>query len=70
MAQQYTEQDVTDAEEALVAAKSAVGNAKQGAKVEAYREAADNLTRVRVAFRQQEEQAGTRAGFISGDAAS
>ena len=65
-----TEQDVTAAEEALVAAKSALGNARQGAKYDAYREASDNLTRVRVAYREQEEQAGTRAGFVSGDAAN
>ena len=67
---QVTEQDVAAAEEALVAAKKSVGNAKSGAKVDAYREAADELTRVRVAYREQEEQAGTRAGFVSGDAAN
>jgi hypothetical protein len=67
---QVTEQDVEAAEAALVSAKKAVGTAKSGAKVEAYRAAADELTRVRVAFREQGEQAGTRSGFVSGDAAN
>lgn len=70
MAQQVTEADVETAEAAMLVAKKAVGTARSGAKVEAYREAADELTRVRVAFRAQEEQAGNRAGFISGDAAN
>ena len=70
MSDAITEADVAAAEEALVAAKKAVGTAKSGAKVDAYREAANHLTAVRTAFRAQEEQAGNRAGFVSGDAAS
>lgn len=65
-----TEAQVEQAEEDLRAAKRAVGTARSGAKVDAYREAADALTAVRTAFREQEEQAGTRAGFVSGDAAN
>lgn len=67
---QITADDVAAAEEALVAAKKAVGTAKSGAKMDAYREAAEELTRIRGGFRAQEEQAGNRAGFVSGDAAS
>lgn len=69
MAQEVTEADVQAAEERLVAAKGSVGNAKSGAKVDAYRAAADELTAIRSQFRQQEEQAGRRTGFVSGDAA-
>lgn len=69
MAADVTEADVEAAEVELLAAKKAVGSAKSGAKVDAYRAAADELTRIRTAFREQEEQAGNRAGFVSGDAA-
>jgi hypothetical protein len=65
---EVTAEDVTAAEEALVKAKAAKGDHKSGAKVDAYQEAAQNLTDVRVAFRQQEENAGRRVGFVAGDA--
>jgi hypothetical protein len=66
---QVTAQQVAAAEATLVAAKKAKGSAKSGVKVDEYRAAADQLTSVRTAFRQQEEQAGRRVGFVSGDAA-
>lgn len=61
--------EVAAAEEALLKAKSAKGDAKSGKRVDEYRKAADDLTAVRRAFREQEEQAGRRTGFVSGDAA-
>lgn len=64
-----TAQQVEQAQQAMLAAKSAKGTAKSGQKVDAYREAAERLTELRVAFRQQEEQAGRRVGYVSGDAA-
>lgn len=67
---EISESQVQAAEAAMIKAKGAVGTAKSGARVEAYRKAADDLTRVRSAFRQQEEQAGRRTGFVSGDAAN
>lgn len=63
-------ESVEAAEGALVAAKRARGTAKSGAKYDAYREASENLARIRREFREQEEQAGNRAGFVSGDAAN
>lgn len=65
---QITEADVEAATEKMQAAKRSRGSAKSGAKVDAYLKAADELTAVRVAFRQQEEKAGRRRGFAAGDA--
>lgn len=66
----FTERDVDEAEAALIEAKKARGAAKSGAKFDAYLAAVAEVTRVRSGFREHEEQAGNRAGFISGDAAS
>lgn len=62
-----TEADVEAAAERLRAAKKARGSAKSGAKMDAYLKAADELTAARVAFREQEEAAGRRRGFVAGD---
>lgn len=64
-----TAEQVEQAEKGLARAKSAKGTAKSGARVEEYQRAAKDLTEVRRAFREQEEQAGRRTGFVSGDAA-
>lgn len=64
-----TEAEVTAASEKLLAAKKSRGTAKTGAKVDAYQAAADELAKTRSAFRAQEESAGRRTGFVSGDAA-
>lgn len=69
MAKEVTASEVELAEDALRKAKAAKGEAKSGKKVDDYRTAADELTAVRSQFRQQEEQAGRRTGFVSGDAA-
>lgn len=70
MAEQITAEQVEAAESALIEAKAARGTAKSGAKFDAYRARAVELTALRVAFREQEEQAGRRTGFVSGAAAS
>lgn len=64
-------EDVETAEAAVLKAKKeSHGAPNSAAKRQNYQDAADRLTKVRVAFRQQEEQAGRRTGFVSGDAAN
>lgn len=65
---QYTEEDVLVAESVLLDAKEAKGDDTSGPAVDAYLEAANQLTQVRVGFRTQEESAGRRQGFVAGDA--
>lgn len=62
---QITEADVEAAAEKVRAAKRARGTAKSGAKFDAYLAAADELTEVRRAWREQEEAAGNRVGFVN-----
>lgn len=64
-----TEQDVVQAEQKLRDAKGAShASPNSEAKRQQYRDAANHLSSVRVAFRQQEEDAGRRVGFVTGDA--
>lgn len=62
---------VEAAEKELQAAKKASHDAPNSVpKREAYNAAAADLTDLRVRFRQQEEKAGRRTGFVSGNAAN
>lgn len=64
-------EDVQAAEAALLRAKKESHAApNSAAKRDTYQDAARRLTEVRTTFRQQEEQAGRRTGFVSGDAAN
>lgn len=65
---ELTEDDVRQAEEALIAAKKASHEARGSERKRAnYQSVADELTRVRVAFRAQEEAKGTRTGVATTD---
>ncbi len=65
MAKRITEEDVTQAEEAVVAAKKRRGDSRSGKTVDSYYNAADELTKVRRAFREQEVNAGRRTGPVA-----
>lgn len=62
---QITEADVEAASEKVRKAKTARGTSAKGKAFEAYLEAVDELTATRRAFREQEEAAGRRVGFVN-----